>query len=79
MNAQRLDKAERQLMAVEDDLKRIASLLGDGDGSGVEWKEVAALVSEASASLATASLTLRSTEETLSRETSMEKRQQGKQ
>lgn len=79
MNAQRLDKAERQLMAVEDDLKRIASLLGDGDGSGVEWKEVAALVSEASAGLATASLTLRSTEETLSRETSMEKRQQGKQ
>lgn len=66
-------------MAVEDDLQRIASLLGNGDGSGVEWKEVVALVSEASASLATASVTLRSAEETLSRETSMDKRQQGKQ
>lgn len=79
MNAQQLGKAERQLAAVEGDLQRVASLLGGGDEASVEWKEVAALTSQASASLATASLTLRSAEETLSRETSMDKRQHGKQ
>lgn len=79
MNVQQLGKAEKQLVAVEDDLQRITALLSQGEGASIEWREVAALVSEASASLATASLTLRSAEETLSREPSMDRRQQGKQ
>ena len=79
MNAQQLGKAERQLAAVEGDLQRIAPLLDSNKGEDVGWRGVAAMLSEASASLATAGLTLRLAEETLARETSMDKRQHGKQ
>ncbi|PJF17550.1 hypothetical protein PSACC_02649 [Paramicrosporidium saccamoebae] len=65
MNAQLTAKAERQLQAVRSDMERL-----EGDGTALQ---------DVSAGLATAMLTLRSLEESLNRETSMEKRQQGKQ
>jgi hypothetical protein len=67
MNAQLFAKAERQLRVVREDMEK---LKGEGEEGGV---------GEVVAGLATAMLTLRSLEDSLSRETAMEKRQQGKQ
>lgn len=62
-------RAERQLKAVRVDLDGIEVAGGATDGS---------VLGEVAAGLATAMLTLRSLEEAVGRETSMEKRQEGK-
>lgn len=62
-------KAEKQLRSVRDDIDKIEATEGDKG----------TLLGDTSAGLATTMLTLKSLEESLGRETSMEKRQQGKQ
>ena len=70
MNAH-LNRAEKQLQAVSHVLKQLEAKDEATAGGN--------LLNEASAGLATAALSLRSADETISRETSMEKRQAYKQ
>lgn len=67
-------KAERQLSSIENDLSNLSLILGSPVDSGI-LATARSSVSELGSALATAALSLRSLEDTLSRETSMDKRQ----
>lgn len=66
-------KAERQLRGVQDTVAQLEGPPSDAS------EGLVSMIGEASAGLATAMLTIRNFEETLARETSMDKRQSGKQ
>lgn len=66
-------KAERQLRGVQETVTQLEGLASDASEGLMN------MIGEASAGLATAMLTIRGFEESLARETSMDKRQSGKQ
>lgn len=76
-----LEKADRQLQAVEELLQRIEEKLVNvqGNKDSRDWNSISDLVNEGFTCLATSNLAIRATEDLNSRETSMDKRQAVKQ